>query len=226
MSALFTYQNAPARIGARNRMALVQAHAALRPWASGYGEAGHLVDEMGRFTDYLPLTWMEYGSPCMVRPDLTILGKREEEAYPPTPVGPWGAGPNTMAAAIPHAVKVYDPLSTVAPIWYDNAHLVPSTGRRAITKKAKEARDKRRSLHILETQKIIDNASGLARVVIGADWNQRSTGVAAQMLKAAGFKIVADSGIDWWAVKGVRVVASGLMPNNGSDHPGIWIEVR
>jgi hypothetical protein len=225
MTALFTFQNAPARMGPANREKVVKAHAGRRPWVTGYAEGHHLMGEMARFTSYVEAGFTEWGTPCFYRPDLMVLGRREEEAYPNTKVGSWGAGPPVMAQAYPHLLKVVDPEDDIEPIWYENAHLVPSIDRKAEGEAALRNRRLRRRLHKMETEKIVDNAAGLDRVVVAADWNDDPNDEAADRLRAAGFTIISDSRIDWWALRGVEVVRHGLMPKNGSDHPGIWVEV-
>jgi len=219
MSQTLRFQNIPARVGQTKARRAVRSLLEGDPLAVAFSEGVHLENDFPVVTDYQVLETTDRATPVIVRPDVEVTGLREQLAYPPTWVGKWGAGPDVMAAAVPHLHRLE--AEGEEPVWFGPSHLVPSVMRRAVTKRQKANQARRRVLHELEVRELIATARGLSRVVLVADWNAGDRYPSIQLLKAAGFTIVRDANIDYWAVKGVQVLSSRALPHNGSDHPGV-----
>jgi hypothetical protein len=235
MTATLIFQNYPHRTTEEQKQNVVESlerpHNGQQPVAIAHAEGLHLAKTIAQHSTYQPLFVPDPATPVRIRRDVELLGERNERAYDRTPVGSWGAGPSTMAAAWPH-LHLLGGLD-IEELWFGPAHLVPSINRIALTKNAKANREERRRLHRLEITSMIDNAAGLKRVAIPADWNCRPSHAHIDMLRKANFVIVSVgathgsvSVIDYWALRGLQVVSARRLLRRGSDHSGIEAEVR
>lgn len=199
--------------------------------AVGFAEGGHLLPELSRIPGFRPVAIPELPSEPLIYSDVwNLTGRTQVAAYPPTHVGPWGAGPGTMTAGWDNAVRLE--LQGFA-FWLIVCHLVPSVDRKATTHADKAARAERRRLYRAEIAQLAGMAPPDEPAVIVGDMNVAPGSRFLRPLLDAGFTDIQPGvthkpggRLDHAFVRGLDVISSRVIPGRwASDHEPIELVV-